>query len=78
MNPLWKHLRIRSEYFVFTFPDIYYCNYSRVRKMNPLWKRLRIRSVISLNYYYITVLCPFNLLIRFKCYNSVYNEFKQI
>ena len=23
-----------------------------------LWKRLRIRSVISVNYHYITVLCP--------------------
>ena len=34
-------------------------------------KRLRIRSVISVNYLYITVLCPFNLLIRFKCYNTV-------
>ena len=32
---------------------------------NTLWKRLRIRSVISVNYHYITVLCPFNLLIRF-------------
>ena len=36
-----------------------------------LRKRLHIRSVISVNYYYITVLCPFNLLIRFKCYNTV-------
>ena len=27
-----------------------------------LRKRLRIRSVISVNYHYITVLCPFNLL----------------
>ena len=36
-----------------------------------LRKRLRIRSVISVNYHYITVLCPFNLLIRFKCYNTV-------
>ena len=25
----------------------------------------------SVNDYYITVLCPFNLLIRFKCYNIV-------
>ena len=37
----------------------------------PLRKRLRIRSVISVNYHYITALCPFNLLIRFKCYNTV-------
>ena len=37
----------------------------------PFRKRLRIRSVISVNYHYITVLCPFNLLIRFKCYNTV-------
>ena len=36
-----------------------------------LWKCLRIRSVISVNYHYITVVCPFNLLIRFKCYNTV-------
>ena len=38
---------------------------------HTLRKRLRIRSVISVNYHYITVLCPFNLLIRFKCYNTV-------
>ena len=31
---------------------------------NPLRKRLRIRTVISVNYHYITVLCPFNLLIN--------------
>ena len=37
----------------------------------PLRKCLRIRSVISVNYHYIIVLCPFNLLIRFKCYNTV-------
>ena len=36
-----------------------------------LRKRLRIRSVISVNYHYITVLCPFNLLIRFKCNKTV-------
>ena len=36
-----------------------------------LRKRLRIRSVISVNYHYITVLCPFNLLIHFKRYNSI-------
>ena len=36
-----------------------------------LWKRLRIRLIMSVNYHYITVLCPFNLLIRFKCYNTV-------
>ena len=36
-----------------------------------LRNRLRIRSVISENYHYITVLCPFNLLIHFKCYNTV-------
>ena len=39
---------------------------------NFCWREsLRIRSVISVNYHYITVLCPFNLLIRFKCYNIV-------
>ena len=36
-----------------------------------LRKRLRIRSVISVNYHYITVLCPFNLLIHFERYNTV-------
>ena len=36
----------------------------------PLRKRLRIRSVISVNYHYITVLCPFNLLFRFRCYKT--------
>ena len=36
-----------------------------------LRKSLRIRSVISVNYHYITVLCPFDLLIRLKCYNYV-------
>ena len=36
-------------------------------KNSPLLKRLRVRSVISVNYHYITVLSPFNLLIRFKC-----------
>ena len=39
--------------------------------VKALRKRLRIRSVISVNYHYITVLCPFNLLIRFKCYNTL-------
>ena len=24
-----------------------------------------------LNYHYITIICPFNLLTRFKCYNTV-------
>ena len=38
---------------------------------HTLRKRLRIRSVISVNYHYITVLCPFNLLIRFQCYKTV-------
>ena len=38
---------------------------------SALRKRLRIQSVISVNYHYITVLCPFNLLIHFKCYNTV-------
>ena len=36
-----------------------------------LRKRLRIRSVISVNYHYITVVCPFNIFIRFECYNTV-------
>ena len=44
----------------------------------PLRKRLRIRSVISVNYHCITVLCPFNILIRFKCYNFISNKFKQV
>ena len=38
---------------------------------DPLRRHLRVRSVISVNYHYISVLCPFNLLIRFKCYNTV-------
>ena len=41
------------------------------RMSQALRKRLRIRSVISVNYHYITGLCPFNLLIRFKCCNTV-------
>ena len=41
------------------------------KKANTLRKRLRIRSVIAVNYHYMTVLCPFNLLIRFKCYNTI-------
>ena len=40
-------------------------------KFYSLRKRLRILSVISVIYNYITVLYPFNLLIRFKCYNTV-------
>ena len=36
-----------------------------------LRKCLHIRSVISINYHYVTVLCPFNLLNRFKFYNTV-------
>ena len=44
---------------------------------STLRKRLRIRSVISVIFHYITVLCPFNLFIRFKCYNTVQNKFKQ-
>ena len=35
-------------------------------------------SAISINYHHITVLCPFNLLLRCKCYNTVWNDFKQI
>ena len=42
-----------------------------ILELIPLRKRLRIRSVISVNYHFITVLCPFNLLIRFQCYTSV-------
>ena len=41
------------------------------KTFSALRKCLRIRSVISVNYHYITVLCPFNLLNRFKCYNPV-------
>ena len=36
-----------------------------------LRKRICIHSVISVNYHYITLVCPFNLLIRFKYYNTV-------
>ena len=42
-----------------------------VSASDTLRKHLRIRSVTSVNYHYITVLCPFNLLICFKCYNTV-------
>ena len=45
--------------------------FSLFQNLEPLRKRLRIRSVISVNYHYITVLCPVNILIRFKCYNIV-------
>ena len=40
----------------------------------PLRKRLCIWSEISVNYHYLTVLCPFNVLIRFKCYNTVQKQ----
>ena len=33
---------------------------------------------MAVNYHYITVLCPFNLLIRFKCYNILININKYI
>ena len=49
--------------------DLFFC-------ISELQKRLRICPVISGNYHYITVLCPFNLLIRFKCYNTVQNKYK--
>ena len=50
-----------------------HCYYNNTLKEydSTLRKRLRIRSVISVNYHYITLLCPFNLLIRFKCNNIV-------
>ena len=38
---------------------------------DTLRKRPSIHSVISVNYHYTTVLYPFNLLICFKCYNTV-------
>ena len=44
---------------------------SKQKPNKTLRKHLRMRSVISVNYHYITVLSPFNLLIRFKCYNTV-------
>ena len=53
-----------------TVKAIYMNTLTKVRR-KTLRKRLRIRSVISVNYHYVTVLCPFNLLIRFKCYNTV-------
>ena len=49
--------------------------------MQSLRTGLRIRSVISVNYHYITVLCPFNLLIRFKYYNTYQtnlNKYKSV
>ena len=38
----------------------------RFHQDNSLGKRHRIRSVIAVNNHYITILCPFNLLIHFK------------
>ena len=55
-------------FFFFFFVIIFYIE---IAFINTLQKLLRIRSVISVNYHYITVLCPFSLLIRFKCYNTV-------
>ena len=40
-------------------------------EFQTLRKRHRIRSVISANYHYITVLCPFNLFIAFIYYHTV-------
>ena len=53
-------------------------NVREARRASPLRKRLRIPSVISGNYHFIPVLCPLNLLIRFNCYNTVKNKFKQL
>ena len=50
---------------------------SSASKILALRKRLRIRSAISVNYHYISVLCPFDLLIRFKCYNTVKKKQKK-
>ena len=58
--------------FVLSVASILFQNATKeLEILGPLRKRLRIRSVISVNYHYITVLCPLNLLIRFKCYNTV-------
>ena len=60
---------------VFAMPEdleMWPCHLSfRFFTMVTLRKRLRIRSVISVNFHYTTVLYPFNLLIRFKCYTTV-------
>ena len=42
---------------------------AKIWQPNPITETFL--SVISVNYHYVTVLCPFNLLIRFKCYNTV-------
>ena len=48
--------------------------FSNVNFLTSLWKRLRIHSVISVNCHYVTVLCPINLSIHFKCYNTLYTN----
>ena len=65
-------------YYLRHFLKFYRYIWSMNFRQNALRKRLRIRSVSSVNYHYITVLCPFNLLIRFKCCNTVLNKFQQI
>ena len=55
----WKLWNYRTGCFVYTVARTNTLTFSFCR---PLLKRLRIRSVISVNYHYITVLCPFNLL----------------
>ena len=74
-----KQLNVESDQSSLTWVCIVCFNQTvaKIRKIlrnhisSTLRKRLRISSVISVNYHYITVLCPFNLLICFKCYNTV-------
>ena len=64
---VWRHIHVMGAYT----DTVFYTTLRPSLKNSSLRKRLRISSVFSVNYHYITVLCPFNLLIRFKCYNTV-------
>ena len=66
-----RHLRSLASDFCYLLPQYRKLEEAADKQAHPLRKRLRIRSVISVNYHYITVLWPFNLLIRFKCYDIV-------
>ena len=54
--------------------------YNLTHCQSTLWKRLRIRSVISINYHYITVLCPFNIfaLNATILYKTNLNNYKYV
>ena len=73
MNAKIRNKFIEIKYNVSNGLVILITNYwwFRILEISTLRKLLRICSVISVNYHYITVLCPFKLLIRFKCCNTV-------